>query len=313
MLIFLIFLIPFALIAQEISPGSTQKQADKLKLMTYNIWNGFDWGKDSVRRKQLQVWVTEQQADVVALQELCKYTPEKLAEDAKSWGHGYSVLLKTTGYSVGLTSSQPIELIEKIRDGMHHGALHCKTQGIDFLVIHLHPGSIKRRREETRIILKKLEEIKEQTSKYVVLGDFNAHSPFDVDLYEPEGEFMTRQKKNYEDKGLDGNMDQDGLDYAVLSSFLSVPLYDVVQKHTKGMAERGSFPGRVLGAVNKETDEQLVARMQRIDYIMVSAELAKQCTSARVCNGKENWLISDHYPVMVVLGGEYNKLKRIRS
>lgn len=70
---------------------------------------------------------------LVGLQELCNYTPEKLQEDAEKWGHNYLILLKEQGYSVGLTSKFPIEVKEKIFDGMHHGALHCKTAGIDIL------------------------------------------------------------------------------------------------------------------------------------------------------------------------------------
>lgn len=276
------------------------KQAEQVKLLTYNIWNGFDWGKDTLRRTQVQKWIHTQQADVVALQELCNYTSEKLAEDAKSWGHDYSILLKTTGYSVGLTSSQPIELKSKIRTGMHHGALHCKTQEIDFLVIHLHPGSIKRRREEAKILLAKLAEIHEENADYIVLGDFNAHSPFDAELYDPEGDFMTRLKKGNQNKGLEGNLDHDRLDFAVISSFISFPLYDVVEKYTEGMSERGSFPGRVLGVVNDETDKQLISRLERIDYIMASANMRKKCVSAMVCNGKANWFLSDHYPVIAV-------------
>ena len=90
----LIFLfIPFML-----TSGSAKAliQDGEIKLLTYNIWNGYDWGKDSVRRSQVQQWIHEQKADVIALQELCNYTSEKLAEDAKSWGHEYSVLLKTS-------------------------------------------------------------------------------------------------------------------------------------------------------------------------------------------------------------------------
>lgn len=276
------------------------KQDSSIKVMTYNIWNGFDWGKDSVRRTQLQEWVDSQKPDVVALQELCKYTSEKLAEDATSWGHAYSVLLKTSGYSVGLTSSHPIELKEKLREGLHHGALHCQTQGIDFLVVHLHPGSIKRRREESRILLKKLAEIAQSTPNYVVLGDFNAHSPFDASLYEPEGAFMSRLFNNHRDKGLEGNMDHDRLDFAVMSSFLSIPLYDVVEKYSHGMKERGSFPGRILGRVNHESGEELQARLERIDYIMVSASMRDKCRRAKVHNGEANWFLSDHYPVSAV-------------
>lgn len=277
--------------------GMCQEKSNDFKAITYNIWNGFDWGNDEERRTKLQHWMNAQTPDVVALQELCNYTPEKLREDALAWGHKYSFLLKTSGYSVGLTSKYPIEIKEKIREGMHHGALHCKTNGIDFLVVHLHPGSIKRRREEAKILSKKIEAIAKLNSKYIVLGDFNAHSPFDADLYKTDGQLMQRLRKSNKDKGLDGNLVNNELDYAVMSSFLSFPIFDVTKKFTKGIAERGSFPGRILGKVNNESDEQLVSRLVRIDYIMVSSELYVKSTGAKVHNESDNWFLSDHYPV----------------
>lgn len=272
-------------------------ESDTLKVITYNIWNGFDWGKDTVRRKKLQQWMKKQQPSVVALQELCGYTSEKLEEDAKSWGHHYAVLLKTTGYSVGLTSEFPIHLTEKILEGMHHGALHCQTAGIDFLVVHLHPGSIKRRGEEAEILIGKLNAIKKENSNYVVLGDFNAHSPFDAHLYDADGYFMNRLRKSNEGKGIDGTIFMNDLDYSVMASFLAAPLYDVVRTKTHSINERGSFPGRVLGPVNNETAEQLVLRLERIDYILASPAMKEKCIDAKVNNGEENWFLSDHYPV----------------
>ncbi|MCK5705203.1 MAG: hypothetical protein KAI29_28830, partial [Cyclobacteriaceae bacterium] len=121
--------------------SNTFSQQNTLKVITYNIWNGYDWGNDEDRRSQMNNWIDDQKPSIVALQELCKYTSEKLKEDARSWGHEHSVLLKTSGYSVGLTSEFPIEIKEKIMEDMHHGALHCKTNGIDVFVIHFSPGS----------------------------------------------------------------------------------------------------------------------------------------------------------------------------
>lgn len=270
---------------------------DSLKVMTYNIWNGFDWGKDTLRRIKLQDWVNEQEPTVLALQELNNYTPQKLKVDARSWGHKYAVLLKESGYSVGLTSAFPIQIKEKIQTGLHHGALHCETAGIDFLVVHLHPGSISRRMEESEILLQKLEEIKRRTDHFFVLGDFNAHSPFDAHLYEPDGYFMNRLRKNNKGKRSSGNLIMGELDYSVMASFLAFPLYDVVRNKTTGMAERGTFPGRVLGHVTDETTSQLISRIERIDYILVSPSLKKHTMNAEVHNGEENWMLSDHYPV----------------
>ena len=235
---------------------------------------------------------------MVALQELCKYTNEKLNEDAKSWGHEYSVLLKTSGYAVGLTSNSPIEVKEKIMKGMHHGALHCRTNEIDVVVIHFSPSSYLKRREEVEIIISKLQEIRKNNDNYIVLGDFNTHSPMDADLYEPNGALLSRLRESNREKPIEGNLFNGQLDFAVISSLLAFPLMDVCQPFTKGLMERGSFPGQVLGKVNNETKDELIDRMERIDFIMVSPKLSTRCIDARVCNTKENYFLSDHYPVV---------------
>jgi len=276
--------------------GIGQEKVETFKVITYNIWNGYDWGNDDDRRAKLSEWMNEQNPTIVGLQELCKYSPKKLKEDAKNWGHKYSVLLKKSGYSVGLTSKFPIEIKEKVFDGMHHGALHCKTGGVDVFVIHLSPGSYKKRREEAKIILQKITKVAESSAKYLVMGDFNAHSPFDADLYENEV-LLNRLRKSNADKPETGNLVDNELDFAVLSAFLAFPLIDVCQKQTNGMVERGSFPGRVLGKVNNETDQQLIDRLERIDFIMVSPELGRKCINAVVYNKEPNWYLSDHYPV----------------
>jgi endonuclease/exonuclease/phosphatase family metal-dependent hydrolase len=278
---------------------SSQPDDGHLTVMTYNIWNGYDWGNDETRRAEVTEWIKQQEPDIIALQELCKYTSEKLEEDAHVWGHPYSVLLKTTGYSVGVTSRYPIVVRDKIRDGMHHGALHCLINGIDVFVIHFHPGEIAFRRKEAVIILDKLSRVREKNHFYLVLGDFNSVSPFDADLYDPAGSLMTRLKERYPDPAIEkGNISYGDLDYSVMSSLLAFPLMDVCRPFTRGMGERGSFPGRILGRVNHESDEQLVSRLERIDFILASPHLSVKCTGARVCNGPENYYLSDHYPVI---------------
>jgi endonuclease/exonuclease/phosphatase family metal-dependent hydrolase len=289
-----ILLLSFACISAFSQAGD-----DHLKVLTYNIWNGYDWGKDAGRRAEVARWIKGQGADIVALQELCNYTPGKLEEDAEVWGHPYSVLLKTTGYSVGITSSYPIEVREKILDGMHHGALHCSINGIDIFVIHFHPGEIAFRRKEAGIILGKLEPVRDRNKFYLVMGDFNCQSPFDADLYQPEGSLLTRLKERYPDKNKEeGNLSYGDLDYSVMSALLAFPLMDLCRPFTTGMEERGSFPGLILGPVHNESEEQLVSRLERIDYILASPHLSVKCTGARICNGEENHFLSDHYPVI---------------
>lgn len=291
----------FVLALLSIYPDNVAAQQKKqVKVITYNIWNGFDFGKDLKRKNLVTNWINSEQPDILSLQELCNYTEEKLAADSKGWGHSYSVLLKTTGYSVGITSSHPIEVKEKIVAGLHHGALHCRINGIDFLIVHLHPGSISFRRKEAGLLLEKIKQIAVSTNYFMVVGDFNSHSPFDADLYDPNGYFLNRLRATNADKGSDGNIVNNQLDYSVMAGFLSFPLFDVTQSFTKGIKERGSFPTLALGPVTNEPNQKLMERMERIDYILASSELFRKCISSKVCNEEANWYLSDHYPVVAV-------------
>lgn len=291
MLLLVLLLAGFLLSGQENAayPGKN------LKVISYNIWNGFEWGKDTAREAKAVAWIASQDADVVALQELCGFSKEKLSELAESWGHPYTVLLKTTGYPVGITSKKPIEVKERIFDHMHHGALHCKTFGIDFMVIHFSPSSYKKRNEEASIILAKLSEIRKEQDKYMVLGDFNAHSPFDADYYKDKTRMLETMRTSAANNGNKGNLFNGELEYGTMSSFLGFPNMDVVQKYTAGYDQRISFPTQVF---EQKPGEGRRYNSSRIDYILTSPGLAKKCVDARVLNGPDTYYLSDHYPVL---------------
>lgn len=277
-------------------------QDGHMKVITYNIWNGFDFGKDENRRALVTEWIKNQNPEIVGLQELCNYTQEKLHDDAMKWGHNYSVLLKEQGYSVGLTSKFPIELMEKIFEGMHHGAMHCKTNGIDIFIVHFSPSSYKKRQEEAEIILGKLKEIAGKNHKILVLGDFNSHSPFDADYYK-NGVLLGKYLSSENNKNDKGNLASDKLDYSVMSSFLAYPMIDVCQHFTTGIDQRGSFPSLILNQDSKKSEKEFADELERIDYILVSPNLAEKCVMSKVFNGTGNGKLSDHYPVMAVFEG----------
>ena len=48
-----------------------QDEKKPLKVISYNIWNGFDFRKDVERKNNVIDWFVDQKPDVVALQELC--------------------------------------------------------------------------------------------------------------------------------------------------------------------------------------------------------------------------------------------------
>ncbi|WP_168155201.1 endonuclease/exonuclease/phosphatase family protein [Mangrovimonas xylaniphaga] len=275
------------------------QEADTFKVLTYNIWNGFDFGKDTMRLKNFQTWMKQQDVDVAALQELCSYTDQRLQEEAKQWGHNYTLLLKNTGYSVGITSKYPIELKERILKDLHHGALHCKIQDVDYIIVHLNPENIAKRRNEMKVLFRKIEDILKTTDKLIVLGDFNSNSPFDQHLYDLNGELIKRMEKEDNKKtGLNGNLDNGQLDYSVISGFLSMNLYDVLLPYSQALEQRISFPTPALIPRYFETESQVDSCGERIDYMLVSRALYINSLVAQALNGVDNDLLSDHYPVM---------------
>ena len=269
-------------------------QDKNLKVITYNIWNGFDFRKDIDRKNGVIDWLVDQKPDVLALQELCGYNQETLLEDAKKWGHNHAVILKDNCHSVGLTSVRPIVIKEKVLDGLWHGMLHCETFGIDFFVVHLSPKDRDFRVKESNIIISKIASI--ENKSFVVLGDFNSHSPFDGDIDLVSPEFLERIRMSDLNNKANNNLLDGEFDYSVMSSFMSYPLIDVTQRFV-GSQDRFTFPGEVL-LKNYKSKESLEKNRRRIDFIMVSRELAKKCVNSTVHNDKETGLLSDHYPVV---------------
>ena len=274
--------------------GQTTTPDESLKVITYNIWNGFDWGKDTKRHKRFIDWVKEQSPDVFALQELCGYTEEKLREDAASWGHPYSVLLKTKGYPVGLTSRKPIELKERLLEGLWHGMLHAETFGIDFFVVHLSPADYAFREREAAIISEKIKAI--ENDHYIVLGDFNALSPMDADLNSRKETLLERYRKSDAKNEKHNNLRDEEWDYSVMATFLALPTIDVGHRNMKG-ADRYSFPTPILIGSYYNDRAHIGRSFQRIDYLMVSPALARQCQGSKVIHNDDTDGLSDHYPV----------------
>ncbi len=273
-------------------------QNKTMKVISYNILVGFDYGKDSLREAEVAAWIRSQHPDVVALEELCGFTKERLLQLAEKWGHSYVAILKKEGYPVGLTSSQPIEVKEKLLEGLWHGMLHCRTWGVDFFVVHLSPSDWKFRRKEADIITKKVEECAAGTNKYIVLGDFNAVSPFDLEYnrkypYQIE-RFKVSDRKNKKYKNLrDGSYD-----YSVMSAFLARPLIDVCRRYA-GPDNLTTCP-TPFNVPEWLSAEEMKKTKMRIDFILTSPYLATKCTGAGIFNDPGHDYLSDHYPVMAV-------------
>jgi len=284
-LISTVILSSFHVISQE--PGTN------LKVMTYNIWNGFDWGKDTIRKENWIKWVNSKNPDVLALQELCGYNEEKLKVDAQKWGHPYVKILKSEGYPVGLTSKTPITIIERVIDGLWHGMLYCETAGIDFFVVHLSPADSDFRLRESNIITEKVKNCK--SDKYIILGDFNAHAPFDEEVLK-HNRSLLKKYSNKKPESTYSNLRLGEYDYSVVSRFIALPAIDVSLNYVD-ISDRYTFPTPALIGIYQTADE-IIQNKERIDYILTSPIIAKSCTNVTIYNNEETDTFSDHYPLM---------------
>lgn len=283
----------FPILILLLSIGKLNAQKDTLKVMTYNVWNGFEWGKALDRKANLINWVVSKDPDVLALQELNAYTQEKLEADAKKWGHSYAQLLKENGYSVGLTSKSPIKLKDKVNDGMWHGLLHCKTYDIDFFVVHLSPSDYAFRKKEADIIADKIKN--SRTDKFIVLGDFNAHSPSDADYMSQKKSLLSKYlKANQRLDNKYSNTVNGQFDFSVMSKFLSIPTVDVVQPYVN-IEKRYSFPAMAVYKGNIPIDAS--EKKERIDFILASLAISKYSINGTIYNSADTNSLSDHFPV----------------
>jgi exodeoxyribonuclease III len=296
---FIFLLIAFSFNIQVIA------QTDQIKVMSYNIWNGFEWGKDKDREAAMVKWLKEQDADVIGFQELNDFTPEKLQSLASQWGHPYSMLLKEDGYPIGITSKTPLLLKTKMIGGMWHGMLHAQTQGIDFLVVHLSPQDWQFRRREAELLSEYIENVLIQTGqeKYMILGDFNAHSPFDINFDKSNPtELRLAQKADsirLAEKGAEAfiNLRNNKIDYSVMSKFFSMPLIDVVKPKVAD-SNLKSFPTPLV--TGHMAPSEIATFQKRIDYILVSPYFEDSIIHAEIINYGQPERLSDHFPVVAI-------------
>lgn len=276
---------------------SVQAQSNRSRVISYNILDGFNGGKDTTRQKKTAEWINSQHANVVALQELVGYTDERLRSEALQWGHNYSVLLKKTGYSVGLTSDKPIKVISRNTEGFWHGMLHCQVNNINFFVVHFSPDDYKIRSSEADSIINQVKQSLNEKQECVVLGDFNAHSPFDNDIDATRPLLLKSYNESDQKSEKYKHLDHDHWDYSVIGKLLGIQMIDVCQRFVS-VDKRYSYPTPILIPRYRKSMEHVLQTRERLDYIFVTPHLSQKCIKANIHNGVETSNLSDHYPLV---------------
>lgn len=264
-----------ALGASEATP------APGMTILSYNVLEGFQRGATAEEGVQ---WIGEAAPDIAGFQELMDISAGEFAALARRWNHPHTAMHKEKGHPVGLSSTAPIEIVEKRTEGLHHGYLHAVTHGIHFLVLHLAPGRPRQeiRKKEAALLAGVIAPLLENQERVVVLGDFNDLSPLD-----PIPTIRGERPESW--------------DYTVLQTFLDLGLVDachhMARKQGKGPAM--TCPTRYRPPGYDGPEEDLGA--WRIDYVLLSPNLAGKLTRAYSPRGAALDRISDHYPVICEL------------
>ncbi len=264
------------------------------KVISYNIWNGFDWGKNTEREQLFVNWMQTQNSDVAALQELCGFDQKKLTHIAKQYGHQHAVILKEKGYPVGITSKYPIRLIEKGVKNFWHGYLHCKIQDTHYFVVHLSPASFLYRQKEANAIVKKIQPLLAAGEKVIVLGDYNAMSDTDQEALEKRPNLLLEYQQSDAGKRKQKrkNLNNNQFDFETIQIF-KTKLIDACYEHNPNIVQTGSFPTEALVSPKESID-----KAERIDYQMISPNLKPLIQSATIVQDTYTQQISDHFPVV---------------
>jgi exodeoxyribonuclease III len=257
-------------------------RGNSLEIINWNTYHLFD---HQAHRAEAAAWLAEQQPEIVALQEVLHVDSARLAELAAVWGHEHAVMHKEAGYPVALTSSAPIEVVERRVEGFHHGYLHARTQGFDVFVVHFWPGKV----HEAEHVAERARALVEEGRAVLVLGDFNAEIRHDEDYLLEHGHLG---------EVIDGVRT---FDYRITDAFLEAGFVDLTHEHAPDAHYTFGSPA-LIPRWREDMDDVHTAR-RRIDYVFADAVSALRARSARVVTDDATvgqW--SDHYPVVVELG-----------
>ena len=271
--------------------GASPNPTGTIRFIDYNILNGMWWDQYNNYDRFVD-WMNSQEPDIFAICELAthwdkdkkemaesepRYLPEHLDELAARWGHPYVAIgPHQDNYPVAITSRYPIEVVQRIGEGLSHGALHVKIRGVNYIVIHTWPqkyskgdktrkdgGGDRFRYNELKTVLDlTINNPKFRKEKYwVMTGDMNSKSELDDAFYQ-----SVNRHFNYDAMNL------------LLDTFGR----DVVWHFNDG-AYSPTFP----------------RSKNRLDYIYTRRNLYRRVFRAETLVDEFTKVASDHYPILM--------------
>jgi exonuclease III len=279
-------------------------QAEPWTVVNYNVLVGF---RNGASLEEGVAWIREQQPDVVALQELSGWDEAKLREVAAGWGHAHVALLKENGFNLGVSSREPLKVLERRTADFHHGMLHVQVDGVDLIVTHLWPGLLSEQLLEARIVREAIEKAHRGGQEVLLVGDFNAHAAVDRAMLERQLPLIERRTPADDKRPLGEKFIVDGeFIFDIMAEVLKAPVIDLAHAQflplhpTRELQKQyasATFPTRFLG--HAATLESQRGYLERIDFMLATAGLAAQCVFAEVKRDDPRLdRISDHYPTV---------------
>ncbi len=259
--------------------GCKPESNQTLKILSYNVWNGFQHQDTSIRAKYMD-WVKKLDPDIVAYQEMNYHSQRDVEDLADEYFHPFAIQQKEDGYPLSITSKMPIVNVQRVLDNLGHGYLYGNTYGIHLFVVHLHPGSYRKRQEEIKTVLAHAA-LCPDDEMIMIVGDFNAVSPVDsINYSEGSVYYDIELLRTREHMHVQNLKEDETLDYSVIQSVLDagfVDVYDLINK--------GKFKSSTLWEES------------RIDFAFVNHNFSEHVIYADIIHDEITDQISDHYPV----------------
>ena len=260
--------------------AACQGPAATVEVINWNTYHLFD---HKAKLEEATTWLAEEAPDLLALQEVLHIDEAGLSELALTWGHEHAVMHKERGYPVALTSTAPIEVVERRVKGFHHGYLHARTHGIDVFVVHFWPTKVG----ESTQVAELAAALVREGRPVLVVGDFNGKIRCDEPYLLERGFGEERDGEMY-------------FDYRLTDAFLERGFVELVSEHSPDDLYTFGAPALIPRWAN--TMEEVRERRRRIDFIFASPELAADSLGAHVNTDDEReGKYSDHYPVFCTL------------